>query len=631
MFLAVCMLFAAVPPAESLAATKPPVYSKMSSSYKESVYYQRLMEVELTGNQINDLIAVASSQLGYREGSNKNNLSGDGDGSGDCTEYGNYMGTNTYAWCAAFVSWCFHEARIPTSVLKGHARCSILTRNVYTKGATWHSVDSGYHPKAGDLVLYEQLKKASDGEYYYVYSKRDKNGVPDLSSHVGIVVSDFNESAQTYEVIDGNGNQGQVKYLKNQKLYMAGPAYGGGSMNRIQGFMTPAYTTGKGDSYSESSQQKTAASYTLKFDAVGGSVSPSSKKVTNGEPYGDLPIPVRESYIFQGWYTSKSGGDMVTSGTAVSLTGDQTLYAQWMSDDEIQEGETVVIEAIVIDWDLSEIPEEEIARPDETAAGENSNKTSDTKSSAGKASGEESSTSSKPSGEENSTSSKSSDKESSTSGKSSSEGNSSSGKSSGEESSSASKASDTKSSSSKSASTKSSTSKSASTKSSTSKSASTKSSTSKSSGAKSSSSSQSTSSEKTVRVNQPSYYGTGTWITESGGRSWKFRKPNGDTLNAQWGFIDGSWYLFNASGSTAVGWRQVDGVWYFFYSNAQMATGWVFTDNHWYYLNPSGAMMTGWQVVDGVWYYLDASGAMLSNAVTPDGYWVNASGAWVMN
>ncbi|MBQ8615312.1 MAG: InlB B-repeat-containing protein, partial [Clostridia bacterium] len=39
----------------------------------------------------------------------------------------------------------------------------------------------------------------------------------------------------------------------------------------------------------------------VNFDANGGTVSPTSKDVVYGKPYGDLPIPSKEGYIFNGW------------------------------------------------------------------------------------------------------------------------------------------------------------------------------------------------------------------------------------------------------------------------------------------------------------------------------------------
>lgn len=51
------------------------------------------------------------------------------------------------------------------------------------------------------------------------------------------------------------------------------------------------------------------------FDPNGGSVDTSSKEVVYGQAYGELPVPVRRSYSFEGWYTSADDGELVTSET----------------------------------------------------------------------------------------------------------------------------------------------------------------------------------------------------------------------------------------------------------------------------------------------------------------------------
>lgn len=54
-----------------------------------------------------------------------------------------------------------------------------------------------------------------------------------------------------------------------------------------------------------------------------------NKYVETGYPYGDLPTPTRDDYIFGGWYTSATGGTQVRYDTNVSVTSEQTLYAHW--------------------------------------------------------------------------------------------------------------------------------------------------------------------------------------------------------------------------------------------------------------------------------------------------------------
>lgn len=67
----------------------------------------------------------------------------------------------------------------------------------------------------------------------------------------------------------------------------------------------------------------------VKFDGNGGTPSQSSKTVLRKEIYGELPTATRSGYTFLGWFTAKSGGDMIGIFTTVAITEDQTLYAHW--------------------------------------------------------------------------------------------------------------------------------------------------------------------------------------------------------------------------------------------------------------------------------------------------------------
>ncbi len=65
----------------------------------------------------------------------------------------------------------------------------------------------------------------------------------------------------------------------------------------------------------------------VSFDTNGGSVSQSDMTVYVTEAYGQLPVPSRPGYSFDGWTTSD--GSIVTSSTNVSTESDHTLYAKW--------------------------------------------------------------------------------------------------------------------------------------------------------------------------------------------------------------------------------------------------------------------------------------------------------------
>ena len=60
--------------------------------------------------------------------------------------------------------------------------------------------------------------------------------------------------------------------------------------------------------------------------------SETGKTVIFGRPYGDLPVPKKPGYTFDGWFTAATGGSKVTSKSTVENAEDHTLYAQWSED-----------------------------------------------------------------------------------------------------------------------------------------------------------------------------------------------------------------------------------------------------------------------------------------------------------
>lgn len=72
----------------------------------------------------------------------------------------------------------------------------------------------------------------------------------------------------------------------------------------------------------------TANTYTVTFDANGGSVSQTSAVTVVGK-LTSLPTPTYNGYNFLGWYTQKDGGDEVTTNTV--FTKDTTIYAHWQN------------------------------------------------------------------------------------------------------------------------------------------------------------------------------------------------------------------------------------------------------------------------------------------------------------
>ena len=78
----------------------------------------------------------------------------------------------------------------------------------------------------------------------------------------------------------------------------------------------------------------TASNYTITFNANGGSVSTTTKSVTYGQTYTDLPTPTRAGYEFKGWYKSFSGtNDLINYGREYMYTDRISIHLSAYMDD----------------------------------------------------------------------------------------------------------------------------------------------------------------------------------------------------------------------------------------------------------------------------------------------------------
>lgn len=130
----------------------------VSNAYKNSKYYKNLTSIELTGDGVTDTLAVALSQLEYVEGVNSDGFSGTQGGGGNYTEFcRNYGEGSSYAWCAAYVSFCLFQSRANTSTSKNTVwraiYCPTWYNNMKNNGYA-HAASSDYTPQPGDLVFF---------------------------------------------------------------------------------------------------------------------------------------------------------------------------------------------------------------------------------------------------------------------------------------------------------------------------------------------------------------------------------------------------------------------------------------------------------------------------------------------
>lgn len=113
---------------------------------------------------------------------------------------------------------------------------------------------------------------------------------------------------------------------------------GGGAVAYADGAVYTASEPGSYTLYAVWGTASAQRTVTVSFNANGGAVQTASVSLESGAAYGTLPVPVREGYAFDGWYTSASGGSLVTGNTAVAGS-DHTLYAHWSAESSASTGE----------------------------------------------------------------------------------------------------------------------------------------------------------------------------------------------------------------------------------------------------------------------------------------------------
>ena len=95
-----------------------------------------------------------------------------------------------------------------------------------------------------------------------------------------------------------------------------------------------------------------ANNYTVSFNPNGGSVSQSTKAVTFGSAYEELPTPTRTEHTFLGWFTEKN--ETITAESIVKIPDNHTLYAHW------KEIPTAQVKIVFGTKDMTDVKIEEI-------------------------------------------------------------------------------------------------------------------------------------------------------------------------------------------------------------------------------------------------------------------------------
>ncbi|MBO5076448.1 MAG: InlB B-repeat-containing protein [Clostridia bacterium] len=195
------------------------------------------------------------------------------------------------------------------------------TRTGYTFGG-WYTSSSG----GSKVTSSTKVTTASDHTLYAHWSVNSYTVTWNTVSNCTITVK--RTSSPNGGAATGNLNSGDTVYYGDKLSVTYTPANGYILTNNGSTSITVSRNITSSDIYATVEPN----TYTLFFDANGGSVSTSSKSVKYGNSYGSLPTPTRDYYDFLGWYTSPSGGTKVTSSTTMDASN-VTLYAHWSQHD----------------------------------------------------------------------------------------------------------------------------------------------------------------------------------------------------------------------------------------------------------------------------------------------------------
>ena len=190
-------------------------------------------------------------------------------------------------------------------------------------------------------VTYDQAYTLSDPEWtghtfsgWYEGNKKVTSGTWTRTSDFELTAKwDIVEYDITYNMNSGtNSSSNPSKYTVDDEVILVAPTRTGytfagwtyaGQTTPVLSVTIPVGTTGD-KTYTAN---WTADSFTLTFNADGGSVSPESKTVTYDTSF-TLPTPTKSGYTFAGWF---NGTKQYTNGTWKE-TANVTLKAKWTAN-----------------------------------------------------------------------------------------------------------------------------------------------------------------------------------------------------------------------------------------------------------------------------------------------------------
>ena len=280
-FAAGCVSFLLLCSAATPIAALTPTYT-ITGAYKSSQYHQNITAITKTGDIAFDTVAAALSQLDYHEGNSKSDFNGKNSaGSKNYTEYNRAFGTiggsYSYAWCAAFVSWCLDVAGAKDSAGGKFTSCTLWVEKLQQLGL-YSTRASDYTPKAGDLIFFRSA------------------GVSRASDHVGIVR--YVKGGRVYTVEGNSSNKVSLHDYALTDTYIVGygkPKYGGTPLKKtalaLEDTATGLYTV----TYDFVNLRASASASAAKLGSLSRGTLLEVTEIKNG--WGKIKYNGKDAYI----------------------------------------------------------------------------------------------------------------------------------------------------------------------------------------------------------------------------------------------------------------------------------------------------------------------------------------------
>lgn len=162
-------------------------YSDLEADMEtENVWKATFADVELTEDKIDNLLAIAESQIGYTE-SSRNYRVGDDNTIHGYTRYGDWYGDPYGEWPAMFTAFCLHYAQV--------------------EEIPYDADVSKWIEKLDELNLYDPAEEAEPEKGSLIFFDRDEDGMAD---HMGIIAEIKEATEHTgaaIKVIEGDSEK----------------------------------------------------------------------------------------------------------------------------------------------------------------------------------------------------------------------------------------------------------------------------------------------------------------------------------------------------------------------------------------------------------------------------------------